>query len=149
MSVRDKGEFMDSKDIPSIEEQKFKRPLLLMLVINAYFWLKLIDYIGLYTWSIGNSTFLQLAALSLNIPVYFAALFYIFKIRVGPQIFWKVWMVIAIADEARMSLIDYSGIADFIEFTGPVIPIYIIGVMYAYYSQGIWTGQNNLASENP
>ncbi|WP_299773114.1 hypothetical protein [uncultured Pseudoteredinibacter sp.] len=139
---------MKHKETSDSEGESYKRPLLLMLVINLYFWWKLFDYIDLYIWSISNATFLQLAALSINIPIYLAGLLYIFKIKVNPQILWKAWVVIAIADEARMSIFNFSGISDFLNFTVPVIPIYIIGVMYAFFSKVIWDDRSDEATEN-
>ncbi len=125
-------------DVGSKAKRSFDRSLWLLIPINLYLWWKLYDYVTLYISYAAYATFVQLAALSLNIPVYASALLYIFKVRIKPRAFWKVWMAIAIGDEIRMAISGYSGLSDLLVFTGPTIPLYIIGVLYAYYSPSIW-----------
>ena len=75
---------------------------------------------------------------SINIPVYLSAIFYVFKIRILPNMFWKIWVVIAVLDELRVVVKGYSGLVDLLFYTGPVIPLYVIGAIYAYFSPTIW-----------
>ncbi|MCO7191241.1 MULTISPECIES: hypothetical protein [unclassified Pseudoalteromonas] len=124
--------------------ESYDRSLWLLIPVNFYLWWKIVDYIDLYYWSFFNSTTYELIVLSINIPVYFSAVFYVFKIRVLPNIFWKIWIVIAVLDELRLAIdyiekVDfYSGLIYVVFFVGPVVPLYVIGVIYAYLSPTIW-----------
>lgn len=125
-------------------EKEFDRSLWVLIPINAYLWWKLYDYVVLYMSYSQYATPMQIATLSLNIPVYAAAIFYIFKVRVTPRMFWKVWILIAIGDEIRMSISGYSGFFDLMRFTGPTVPLYVIGCLYAYHSPAIWNADDSV-----
>lgn len=110
----------------------------MLIPVNLYLWIKIIDYAYSYCWTIREATLFDVLTLSINIPVYISAIFYVFKVRSLPNLFWKIWVVIAILDEVRASIEYYSGFVDLILYTSPIIPLYIIGVIYAYLSPTIW-----------
>lgn len=125
------------------------RSVWVLIPINMYVWWKLYDYIDLYIWSIGNSTFIQMVELSIGIPVYIASLLYIFCIKIPFRKLWQVVMVLELGDHIRGCITHYSGIADFMVYDLPVYPIYVIGLMYAFGLKGMWLSSKKWGRVNP
>lgn len=130
-----------NSDVSHDEEIVATRNIYFMILVNMYFWWKLIDYVSL--WLFPFDSIMEAILLGLNIPVYISVMLYIFKIRLLPRLFWKIWIVIAILDEIRMNVVDYEGIYLMLYYALPIVPLYILGVVYAYKSPYIWDKSDN------
>ena len=119
-----------------------KRSLWILIPVNLYFWWKLLDYFGLLYWSVQFEELKDLLLLSINIPVYFMGVCYIFHLRVPPRLFWKIWILIAIGDEMRVFIFMFNSWSDTLSSGVTLFPIYLIGLLYAYGSEGIWSWAN-------
>ncbi len=114
------------------------RPLWLMILLNIYFWPKFIDYADRYFLNLTSSSLFEIFTMSINIPVYLSGIFLIFRIKIPPRVFWKIWILLAILDEIRAQIVDYSGISDLIIYIGLLMPLYFIGYAYAFGSDSLW-----------
>jgi hypothetical protein len=130
------------------ENKDIFRPLWLLVLVNIYFWLKLLDYLDLYIGYSSYASFTEILRLSINIPVYLMVACYIFKFALPFQTFWRFWIILAVLDEFIMFSADFSfsNIDGSFAFTYQTIPLYILGFIYAYKSKYIW--ENKVSSRN-
>lgn len=123
-----------------------KRSLWLLIPCHVYFWLKLLDYIGLYFYALEHDELFFLLELSVNIPVYIGVFCYLFLIKLRPRLFWKIWIIVAISDEIRVMFLGMENwnVEYFINaLPVQVIPLYILGFVYAYRSNYIWSSEKS------
>jgi len=132
-------------ELNHIENKEVLRPLWLLVLVNIYFWLKLLDYLDLYLRYSSYASFAEILRLSINIPVYLMVACYIFKFALPFQTFWKLWVALAILDEFIMFSADFSfsNIVGSFAFTYQTIPLYVLGFIYVFKSKYIWENKGS------
>ena len=115
-----------------------KRSLVLLIPLNVYFWPKLIGFSLRFISNILALDYQTILTMSINLPIYLAAVLLIFRVKVLNQNFWKIWTLLAIADEIRFQIVNYNNMETLIYEILFLSPLYAIAVIYAYFSSGIW-----------
>ncbi len=76
----------------------------------------------------GHAQLSDLLTFSTTLPLYFCAILLAFGIKLGPTLFWRIYVIAALADEVWYSIMSPPSIEIFFL----VYPIYIIAAIYAF-----------------
>lgn len=120
------------------EDPEPKPTLWIWIILgHMYFWPKLIDYIGLFQYVLDDN--IALLRLCINIPIYFAFLFFIIQFKFCFRVFFRVWILIAVSDETYQFIQYWSGnfIEELIEIA-KLAPLYFVGYLYSYRAKHLW-----------
>ncbi|PCI49234.1 MAG: hypothetical protein COB51_04320 [Moraxellaceae bacterium] len=115
-----------------------RRSLFFLIILNVYYWPKLIGFSSRYIDYILTSDYQTILSMGINLPVYLAVGLLIFRVKLFNSIFWKIWVLLAIADEIRFQIVNYVNIELLIYETLLLSPLYAAAVIYAYFSGSIW-----------
>ena len=127
-----------------------KLSLFLLIVVNTYYWPKLIQYLVYFKENIDYLTLgiIQLQdiiAYSIGIPVYVACALFIFNLPIGNKHIWRLLVLIAIADEiyAMHKDWDWNDMSLSLFIYALLLPLYLIGLFYAFGSKNMWMRKHN------